>query len=594
MSAASEEAGSPACDDAPEETRAPQTADPTIEPSSEATSGNSVTVSEPDHQPRVEKPGVPVSQWKGYPHNLDFGIYWVGPGNKLAKSQSGVENPYFDKNRENTVVYTHGLGTNRVEQGYRNTFNYKANDPKFGLDICTADAWIEQGWNVGIFYWDQFADEQNPFDAEAKIWTAESPKGMRYKLSDGQYHKENLPPSACVSDMLVIHLAAALGTYTGSIRLAGHALGAQVMLRVARLIFDKVEKGKLPMNLTPRRIALLDPFFSRKMPVVNPQKFMKNNFSVAVKCFHYTKYMREKGVLFELYRTSIMGSASWPHADPNTDLCELVALAEIGADYIPVYETQSRHLACPNIYFHSLSAPPPAVYNGETRAEGVIAPSASSSDAEIYAYMQDSKVQKFVQSHGRESFSLKFRGFSLRSCAPRDLLEEATSKSKQIAGDLAEKSKAQLNVAQSKTLELAEASKVKMEAAQVQTLKMAHRFQTRWSQWRIQAAEPRSEAPKAADSMSSANVATKAALQSIMGDFLWSTKEPTAKPGTPEQSDSDAKVATSDAKFDTSAQVDQAAKKEDASESAAEAPEGKSTEETAAPTEDAELSTESK
>lgn len=103
MSAASEEARSSPCNGAPEEMRASQTADPTTEPSSEATVGG-VNVSEPDHQRPIEKPDVPVSHWKGYPHKLDFGIYWVGSGNKLAKSQSGVENPYFDKTRENTVV----------------------------------------------------------------------------------------------------------------------------------------------------------------------------------------------------------------------------------------------------------------------------------------------------------------------------------------------------------------------------------------------------------------------------------------------------------------------------------------------------------
>jgi len=67
------------------------------------------------------------------------------------------------------VVYTHGWELDRIRQRYRETFNYAANDAEHGSDVCTADAWLESGWNVGIFYWDQYADEISVFDCEAKI-----------------------------------------------------------------------------------------------------------------------------------------------------------------------------------------------------------------------------------------------------------------------------------------------------------------------------------------------------------------------------------------------------------------------------------------
>ncbi len=34
------------------------------------------------------------------------------------------------------------------------------------------DAWLDGGWNVGIFYWNQLADEEMPQDTESKIWTS--------------------------------------------------------------------------------------------------------------------------------------------------------------------------------------------------------------------------------------------------------------------------------------------------------------------------------------------------------------------------------------------------------------------------------------
>ena len=43
--------------------------------------------------------------------------------------------------------------------------------------------WKADGWNVAIFYWNQMADEDEVKDAEAKIWSTNGPKGMRYRLN---------------------------------------------------------------------------------------------------------------------------------------------------------------------------------------------------------------------------------------------------------------------------------------------------------------------------------------------------------------------------------------------------------------------------
>jgi hypothetical protein len=116
-----------------------------------------------------------------------------------------VGGSFFDAAKAHTVVYTHGWELDRIRQvggvraartscrhsknpscfrlwtkthrwvvvlvkRYRETFDYSANDPTHGDgEGCTADAWLESGWNVGIFYWDQFADELSVLDCEAKI-----------------------------------------------------------------------------------------------------------------------------------------------------------------------------------------------------------------------------------------------------------------------------------------------------------------------------------------------------------------------------------------------------------------------------------------
>jgi hypothetical protein len=56
-------------------------------------------------------------------------------------------------------------------RGFRESLNWAFNDPEYGLDINAADAWIQSGWNVGVYYWHQYADEDFLHDAEAKIYS---------------------------------------------------------------------------------------------------------------------------------------------------------------------------------------------------------------------------------------------------------------------------------------------------------------------------------------------------------------------------------------------------------------------------------------
>ncbi len=92
------------------------------------------------------------------PNVLDYGIYWFGTGNVSQKAVAGVANPYFNPSKP-TVIYIHGWQNGSSQRGSRETFNYKQNDATYGIDVNAADAWISAGWNIGIFYWNQFADE---------------------------------------------------------------------------------------------------------------------------------------------------------------------------------------------------------------------------------------------------------------------------------------------------------------------------------------------------------------------------------------------------------------------------------------------------
>jgi len=124
-----------------------------------------------------------------------------------------------------------------------------------------ADAWIKAGWNIGIFYWDMFSDEPNVLDAEAKIWTANGPKKMRWRDNKGEFQKSTFNKSA--GQLFYETYVKALKDYKGNnIRIVGHSLGSQMAIYLTYMVNDAVAKRYLPNNLMIERLALLDPYWS--------------------------------------------------------------------------------------------------------------------------------------------------------------------------------------------------------------------------------------------------------------------------------------------------------------------------------------------
>ena len=113
--------------------------------------------------------------------NLDYGLYWFGPDMAHEKA-GGPDNAYFNPHAP-TVIYVHGWEVGHTQRQYREVFDYAfMGGPKQYL----AEPWINDGWNVGVFYWNQFSDELLPGHAEAKIWTHRSVAKMRWKNHEGR------------------------------------------------------------------------------------------------------------------------------------------------------------------------------------------------------------------------------------------------------------------------------------------------------------------------------------------------------------------------------------------------------------------------
>ena len=187
--------------------------------------------------------------------NLDYGLYWFGYS-QAQKAQPGQSNPYYSNNKP-TVIYIHGWQNGSVQNKSRETLDRRGSG---GPNQDLAHHWLDRGWNVGVLYWNQFADESEVKDAEAKIHVANGPRSMRWKSLNNGYQSG---PGQSVTDLLYAAIHDNMQNFSNShFRLAGHSLGNQLALSIGVRLKDAVNQGSLNANLRPDRIALLDPFYS--------------------------------------------------------------------------------------------------------------------------------------------------------------------------------------------------------------------------------------------------------------------------------------------------------------------------------------------
>ncbi len=298
------------------------------------------------------------------PNELSYGLYWFGKDSANQKFVPGEANPYFNPAKP-TLIFAHGW------QPF-----ISDNLPTFDFDgTDTAAGWINEGWNVGIFVWNQFSDEttgvtgawfgdgpppQGVLDAEAKIWSASGPKGMRWRDWNDYIDGYGAGPSdKSAADLFYEEYVAALDSYTGTIRIAGHSLGNQMAVRLTHLVDAGIEAGEVAEDLRPARVALLDPYWSP-----DARDYLENRTTGDV-VREYITELKAAGTLFEWY-----WSSEWttpPQGDANDALKPLIFYAEME----PAFETDDldKHLAAQHLYFWSHEFAGPDACTGDACLE---------------------------------------------------------------------------------------------------------------------------------------------------------------------------------------------------------------------------------
>lgn len=380
---------------------------------------------------------------------LDYGLYWFEGNNASVKAVehdgtvNNVPSNYYSDNKK-TMILFHGWQNGSSQNGYNREgfyFSY--------ADVQLAQAWKDKGWNVGLFYWNQFADEGEVKDAEAKIWSAQGPRGMRYRQSDGSYStlqsSDLLTPQNQVETMYADimtqqpdgnynywlnqvynsdceqtlnsfaqsagkvasdynyicdgksvgriafeQVSAALANNTsGNIRFAGHSLGNQLATYTAKQIYDANSAGPA----MPNRIELLDPFWSK-----NGKSYLGDadgNGSNDWTGERVRWYLGEMISTHDIAVTWYKGSAIldlWI-GDANRALEDIVTFVHPALWYLSSVEIATKHVHTKDIYLMSMKDEPPAEVTigwfNRRNQTGNIGPSASTCDARIKEMMVD-------------------------------------------------------------------------------------------------------------------------------------------------------------------------------------------------------------
>lgn len=268
-------------------------------------------------------------------NTLDTNIYWYDKDGIPHKN--GSKDSPFDKNKK-TVIYVHGWQKDTTKKHFRESFFLEGEN--------TAKLWCDKNWNIGIFYWNQLADEKIVNDAEKKIWSSEN---MRWRKPDGSYVEDaNSIPNTNAARIFYNAYVDAMKGYKGSeIRIIGHSLGNQMATRLVKFVSDKVESKSIDKNIMPTRLVLLDPFWSRW------GKDYLNNKWTGEACREIIKDLVSKKVIIESYQSSgITGDLA---GDDNIELKKMICYSELKPWYVPIWDLGRKHTAAVTYYMLSIA-----------------------------------------------------------------------------------------------------------------------------------------------------------------------------------------------------------------------------------------------
>ncbi|MCB1179040.1 MAG: Ig-like domain-containing protein [Leptospiraceae bacterium] len=381
--------------------------------------------------------------------DLDYGLYWYGKNGVCEKYYPGVANSFYD-NSKKAVIFAHGwqvdttittdpFGRPNFDFTMYYFFEDNFNDaPSYnGLAKWTNHSWVDDGWNTGIVYWAQFADEPvlgggnfaGLYAAEAKVWNlVDGPNGSRYRTLDTSgndiyknwdrnvnFNGQTITVGS-VGELLSLYVVDALNSNTsGNIRLTGHSLGNQVITHIAYYV-DQA-------NIGIKRIALLDPAWTDGakswLPVVDyaaTQVKLNHNGVYAldggslgthywpaeisrVILYEIMNHNWNDGIVVERYNSTIL-NLYLPIVDENRKLSKQISVTDLKPWFYGTAQLPQKHTLPRHNYFWSYEANPPVectVTFGIRNPTGNVAASAATGEVRMRELMLNGKYHSQVE-----------------------------------------------------------------------------------------------------------------------------------------------------------------------------------------------------
>ncbi|PKQ62111.1 hypothetical protein BZG02_14270 [Labilibaculum filiforme] len=352
-----------------------------------------------------------TNQVKTALNQLDYGLYWYGTNEDKQKYEIGKENKFYNPSKP-IIIFFHGQSPDIAKNGKR--WDYYFEDADAHVD----KSWLDKGWNVGILHWEVWADENTTTDAEAKIYTRNGPKGFRYMLPGGYDSDENYPlnptGNEAVGEIAYKYISDALKIHNNTeVRFVGHSLGSQLSTRVAYLIYNNIINNKLNESCRVKRLALLDPAWTKNgKNWWNDDKDLNNDgnndwVGERSKWAIFDMMNKWDDFAVEIYNSTALDTPLGIAMDANLSLREKVCCTSIRPWYYDAINLAKKHNAAFYHYMWTMSYAPPIEctinWLYQRKKTGDVAPSANTSNEKISSMMKSSYY--WDQVEGRNTFT---------------------------------------------------------------------------------------------------------------------------------------------------------------------------------------------
>jgi pimeloyl-ACP methyl ester carboxylesterase len=292
---------------------------------------------------------------------------------KAAYEKKLIKAGYFNPAKP-TVIFIHGWNPSSTINKKRFDFcyQYKTSATTYSPRYNTLKYFKQKGWNVAVFYWNQFSDDHLSH-AEGKIYTSLNPaprswaylnvhNQLEYCANSLSKHCMALPDNALSKPASITHLAfkaytnALPSNYHQTVHIVGFSLGTQVAIQLTNLILQT------PAAPQASRLTLLDPYFSYNQPSGLANKIPQYNYNT-LRSIINTAAQQHQALAISMYRTSPLSSAAYAKLIlENPDVSQHIAYEKLEPKYLnPAYEDNmlmALHVSAPYLYFQSMKSSP--------------------------------------------------------------------------------------------------------------------------------------------------------------------------------------------------------------------------------------------